>query len=103
MDGIDVAMIRTDGEAMVEAMAFETVDYDAAQRALLSEAMALSAGLRDPADPRPGKLAAIERRQSPVGTPMQLTGSAGSTVLQRQATWSLVFMARRCCTGRISA
>lgn len=59
MDGIDVAMIRTDGEAMVEAMAFETVDYDAAQRALLSEAMVLSAGLIS-RGPRSGKLAAIE-------------------------------------------
>ena len=59
MDGIDVAMIRTDGESTVEALAFEAVDYDATQRALLSEAMALSTGLQK-RDSRPGKLLAIE-------------------------------------------
>ena len=59
MDGIDVAMIRTDGESTVEAMAFEAVDYDANQRALLSEAMSLSTGLQE-RDSRPGKLLAIE-------------------------------------------
>lgn len=60
MDGIDVAMIRTDGENTVQAMAFEAVDYDAAQRVLLSEAMSLSAGLQERAS-RPGKLPAIEK------------------------------------------
>jgi anhydro-N-acetylmuramic acid kinase len=59
MDGIDVAMIRTDGENTVEAMAFDAVDYDSTQRALLSEAMFLSTGLQERAS-RPGKLAAIE-------------------------------------------
>lgn len=60
MDGIDVAMIRSDGEASVEALAFEAVDYDSAQRALLREAMTLSTGLLE-RDARPGKLSAIER------------------------------------------
>ncbi len=59
MDGIDIALIRTDGEAMVEALAFDAVDYDADQRALLAEAMALSAGLQS-RDARPGKLSQIE-------------------------------------------
>ncbi|MGB7205013.1 MAG: anhydro-N-acetylmuramic acid kinase [Anderseniella sp.] len=60
MDGIDVAMIRTDGEAHVEAIAFEAVDYLPQQRELLAEAMTLSASLEDRAA-RPGKLAQIER------------------------------------------
>lgn len=59
MDGIDVALIRTDGEALVEALAFEAVDYDADQRAVLAEAMRLSADLQS-RDARPGKLSAIE-------------------------------------------
>ncbi len=59
MDGIDVAMIRTDGESAVEAVACEALDYDSAQRALLSEAMALSADLTA-RDSRPGKLRHIE-------------------------------------------
>lgn len=59
MDGIDVALIRTDGETMVEALAFDAVDYDADQRALLAEAMTLSTGLQS-RDARPGKLSAIE-------------------------------------------
>lgn len=59
MDGIDVAMIRTDGENIVEAMAFEAVDYDSSQRALLSEAMSLSTGLQERSS-RPGKLSEIE-------------------------------------------
>lgn len=60
MDGIDVAMIRTDGESTVEAIAFEAVDYDSAQRALLSEAMSLSTNLQA-RDSRPGKLPEIEK------------------------------------------
>ena len=59
MDGIDVAMIRTDGEAMVEALAFDVVDYNADQRAMLAEAMVLSTGLQS-RDSRPAKLSAIE-------------------------------------------
>ncbi len=59
MDGIDVAMIRTDGEGFNEAVAFEAVDYLPGQRALLIEAMELAAGLNDRTS-RPGKLAGIE-------------------------------------------
>ncbi len=59
MDGIDVALIRTDGELVVEALAFDSVDYDADQRASLAEAMTLSAGLQS-RDARPGKLSEIE-------------------------------------------
>ena len=61
IDGIDVAMIKTDGEAVVEAVAFEAFDYSPAQRNLLAEAMVLSAGL-ETRDARPGKLADIERQ-----------------------------------------
>jgi anhydro-N-acetylmuramic acid kinase len=59
MDGIDVAMIRTDGEGIAEAVAAEAFTYSAAQRQRLSEAMILSADLRT-RDARPGRLADIE-------------------------------------------
>ena len=59
MDGIDVALIRTDGADMVEALAFESVDYGADQRALLTRAMSQSAGLQS-REERPGSLSAIE-------------------------------------------
>ncbi len=59
MDGIDVAMLRTDGEAQAEVLGFEAFEYSRAQRETLARALILSAGLTDRTD-RPGELALIE-------------------------------------------
>ncbi len=60
MDGIDVALIETDGENAVERRAARTVAYDAAFRAALARAIADARGLADRAQ-RPGCLAEVER------------------------------------------
>lgn len=60
MDGIDVAMIETDGESALERGASTTYAYDAAFRARLASAVSDAAGLSDCAG-RGGCLAAVER------------------------------------------
>ncbi|MFL5258637.1 MAG: anhydro-N-acetylmuramic acid kinase [Hyphomicrobiales bacterium] len=59
LDGIDVALIKTDGEAIVHRCPSRTYPYEAHQRAMLEEAIRLAASLTD-RRARPGELAAIE-------------------------------------------
>ncbi|WP_029004929.1 anhydro-N-acetylmuramic acid kinase [Azorhizobium doebereinerae] len=61
MDGIDAALIETDGEAVSWLGSALTVPYDAATRALLEGAMADARGV-NARDDRPGRLAEAERR-----------------------------------------
>ncbi len=60
LDGIDVALIETDGEAAVERVAFATTPYDEAFRAKLRQAIEAAKDLTDRAA-RPGILADVER------------------------------------------
>ena len=49
LDGVDAALIETDGEAIVRPIAFLGTDYDDQQRALLAEATRLALTLPAPA------------------------------------------------------
>src|SRR5262245_29030340 len=60
MDGIDVALIETDGEAHVERGPAQTFHYDAGFKAALREAIAAALGVAD-RNSRPGALATVER------------------------------------------
>ncbi|MFT3986646.1 anhydro-N-acetylmuramic acid kinase [Aestuariivirga sp.] len=60
LDGIDVALIRTDGEALVERGPSHTYGYDAAFQAMLKQAIADAADMTGRAA-RPGSLAYAER------------------------------------------
>ena len=60
MDGIDVALLRTDGEAVVERGPFLGLAYPNDFRDRLKQALEIAAGLTDRAA-RPGTLAGIER------------------------------------------
>ena len=55
MDGIDAALVRTDGEGRVERLAFHGVPYDEAMRGRLRAAVAAAAGME-----RPGVEATID-------------------------------------------
>jgi anhydro-N-acetylmuramic acid kinase len=59
MDGIDAALIETDGENLVERLGCSSVAYDAAFRADLAAALAEAANLTD-RSARPGCLARVE-------------------------------------------
>lgn len=59
MDGIDVALIRTDGDRFVERGLFRAYAYPAAFRKQLELANKLARSIKD-RDDRPGKLADIE-------------------------------------------
>jgi anhydro-N-acetylmuramic acid kinase len=59
MDGIDLALIETDGENRVERLGCSTVPYDARFRAELAAALADAANLED-RSARPGCLARVE-------------------------------------------
>ncbi|MDQ0506246.1 anhydro-N-acetylmuramic acid kinase [Xanthobacter agilis] len=61
MDGIDAALIDTDGEAVWWLGPELTIPYDASTRALLEQAMADARGVNARTD-RPGVLAQAERR-----------------------------------------
>ena len=61
LDGIDVAMVTTDGEDMVERGPAATYPYAPAQQALLQQALAEAKAL-ETRDARPGILAAAERQ-----------------------------------------
>lgn len=61
MDGVDVALVRTDGEAAVECGPFLGVPYDAAMRRALAAALVEARALRRARD-RPGSLGEVERR-----------------------------------------
>lgn len=60
MDGIDVALIETDGEGKVEAKASATIPYSAEFRARITAGLAEARSLTDRYS-RPGSLAALER------------------------------------------
>jgi anhydro-N-acetylmuramic acid kinase len=61
MDGIDIALIETDGQADVQRRAATSQAYSDAERSALSAAMAEAADLKNRAD-RPGSLAAVEQQ-----------------------------------------
>ena len=61
LDGIDVAMLRTDGEAIVQRGDFRTFPYDSAQRSLLKDAIENARTLMDRRE-RLGSLAEAERQ-----------------------------------------
>ncbi len=60
LDGIDVALLETDGEALVKRGPSATYAYRADQQALLHDAIAQSKTLTD-RTARPGNLAMVER------------------------------------------
>jgi anhydro-N-acetylmuramic acid kinase len=60
LDGIDVALLRTDGEGRVERGPAMAQAYDAAFRLRLQDALETARTIRDRSE-RPGDLAAIER------------------------------------------
>jgi anhydro-N-acetylmuramic acid kinase len=60
LDGIDIALVETDGEQRVRRGPATTVDYPRAFRTRLQEAIVAARNLTDRAG-RPGTLAAIER------------------------------------------
>lgn len=60
MDGVDVALITTDGETVHERGPFSTVAYDAPFRARLAQAIADARAMSD-RTARPGCLAEVER------------------------------------------
>jgi anhydro-N-acetylmuramic acid kinase len=60
MDGIDVALLRTDGDRTVERGPSRSTPYDAEMRARLKTALAEAANLEHRED-RPGSLAAVEK------------------------------------------
>ena len=59
LDGIDVALVRTDGEAVVERGPSRTCAYSAEQQAQLRAALAEAKGMTE-RTARPGALAAVE-------------------------------------------
>ncbi len=61
MDGIDAALIETDGETVAWLGPSLTLPYDGAMRALLEGAMADAVGVND-RDSRPGRLVEAEQR-----------------------------------------
>ena len=61
LDGIDVALLRTNGENLVERGPSKTFPYDASQQSLLRQALADATGL-DERNARPGVLADAESR-----------------------------------------
>lgn len=72
MDGIDVALIETDGENRVDRLACLTVAYDAPFRSNLAAALTDASSLTD-RSARPGCLAAVE---------LELTRRHGSAIAQ---------------------
>ncbi|WP_310239544.1 anhydro-N-acetylmuramic acid kinase [Rhizobium rosettiformans] len=64
MDGIDVALVRTDGEAIVERGAFLSVPYEPAFRDRLKQALEDAKMIRH-RDERPGDLSRMERDLTP--------------------------------------
>ena len=60
LDGIDAALIETDGEDHVRPAAFRALDYDDATRAVLSEAAQIALTMEQPGEN--ARIAAAERR-----------------------------------------
>ncbi len=97
LDGIDVALIDTDGDTVTGFGPSETHPYSSEERDLLRRALADAAGLRDRLA-RPGALAAAERmitdrhaaavaaflgRHRTAGASVDVIGFHGQTVLHR--------------------
>lgn len=97
MDGIDVALLRTDGEAIVERGSFLSVPYEPAFRERLNQALEDAKAIKQ-RDERPGKLSRMERdltlrhvdavrlfleRQNLQPEDIDLVGFHGQTVLHR--------------------
>jgi len=61
MDGIDIALIETDGVGHVTRIASASTAYSAAFRKQLVDAVQLAQGLTERGQ-RPGRLAGIERQ-----------------------------------------
>ena len=100
MDGIDLALIRTDGETVIERGPSMMIPYDPAFRSRLADALGDAAGMSR-RDDRPGNLAAIEaeitRRHAEAvdrfrgafkaeTAHVDLVGFHGQTVLHRPGT-----------------
>jgi len=77
MDGIDVALIRTDGQMQVERGPAMSFQYNDDQRAMLRQAVVDARLCRGSAD-RPGRLADIERELT------EVHGAAVSAFLRKQ-------------------
>ena len=60
MDGIDVALVRTDGDRTVERGPSRSIPYDEEMRARLRTALAEAVELEH-REERPGSLAAVEK------------------------------------------
>lgn len=96
MDGIDLAVVTTDGERHVERGPSASVAYEAAFRRRIEAALETAATLED-RDERPGNLAALEReiterhaeavaaflKGPAAGWPVSLIGFHGQTLLHR--------------------
>jgi anhydro-N-acetylmuramic acid kinase len=97
LDGIDVALLRTDGEKIVERGLAETFVYDAKQQELLRKALVDAVGLSD-RNARPGGLAEVEAQLTHwhvaavqsflaqnklVATDIDVVGFHGQTILHR--------------------
>ncbi len=97
MDGIDVALLKTDGEAVVERGAFLSMPYEPAFRDRLKEALEDAKAIRDRHE-RPGILSPMEReltlrhaeavrlfleREKLTSLDIDLIGFHGQTVLHR--------------------
>ncbi|MGL3605710.1 anhydro-N-acetylmuramic acid kinase [Rhizobium sp. G187] len=97
MDGIDVALLRTDGEAAVERGAFLSVPYEPAFRDQLKQALEDAKAIRQ-RDERPGGLSRMEtdltlrhveavlmflEREGLASRDVDLIGFHGQTVLHR--------------------
>jgi anhydro-N-acetylmuramic acid kinase len=63
LDGIDVALLETDGDGIVVRGPSQTFGYDEEQRALLARALEQASALTD-RNARPGDLAEIERQST---------------------------------------
>ena len=84
MDGIDVALLRTDGERLVERGPSRSFAYDDEMRAKLKLALAEAAGIEERTQ-RPGALAAVEkeiteRHAAAVAAFLEGTGTERSAV-----------------------
>ena len=98
LDGIDAALIETDGAAVVQRLGFVFTPYDAAMRAQLRAACAVALALSGPgADPvidaaahalTGAHIAAVEALLAATGTPADAVGVVGfhgQTVAHRPA------------------
>jgi anhydro-N-acetylmuramic acid kinase len=110
LDGVDAALIETDGEALVRPGPSLAISYDAGMRALLRTALETARGLTRGA-PMPAGIAEAERQLTEIHAravtallektgPVDLVGFHGQTILHRPEqrwTWQIgdgAFLAR---------